>query len=774
MAENVQINLNARNNAGPAIKQVQTELNGLGKAGNSASQGLSSLGGALAGGALFGAAIAGVQALGGAIVDMAAGAAKLETLRNSFDGLASGVGQSSAAMLDALRQTSAGMISDQDLLLAANKAMLLGVADTADEMTSLMQIAMQRGAAMGLSTTQAFNDIVTGLGRGSALILDNLGIVVDAEANNEAYAASIGKVASALTEQEKKQALINAVMREASGGAADATSSLSEQARAIGSMGAAWQNLKDQLGTLVSPAVATAMQGLANALNQINTAIDAQPQTREDIAAAQADDMRTRIAALEEQGRAEMAAAAAARAAAEQTADTRDYAKEAMLGQMAAAELMMGAEQELYAQEIAGAQATTAAYRVYQAELERTGSASMALAAQKRFELQAFIETNGVVESAVAAYREGERAAYVLAGAEQDVGNAAATAAPQVHTLTYAMQQQVAAAQGAAAGVRQLISSVEGFFLGMAGEMGGFAAGTAATELQTELNRERERMTRQGYDERTIQFQLAELYQDRTRQIQEQVRAQDSATAAVGRYGGAAVSAYDDAAAAAQREFDALTSKVQSVLSLDAGVDAAGLLPREDAVNENARRLADIAVNGFKDQDWLGAFAESVPDIFKALSESSDPKGAAAAMLRDFQDGLVPDLLDKDRAKELVKRMITGEQTMAALAQEIAGELSQELGVALPQAQAAAFGALGVKTDAATGVSDGAAAELSNEKTLQGMAKAGVEAATTWGAAFLDKVAQGVPGELIAMLTTLITPQVQANLAAAQSQAAAQ
>ena len=33
-----------------------------------------------------------------------------------------------------------------------------------------------RGRAMGLSTTQAFGDIVTGIGRMSPLILDNLGI----------------------------------------------------------------------------------------------------------------------------------------------------------------------------------------------------------------------------------------------------------------------------------------------------------------------------------------------------------------------------------------------------------------------------------------------------------------------------------------------------------------------------------------------------------------------------------------------------------------------
>src|SRR5690606_17413735 len=105
------------------------------------------------------------------------------------------------------------------LVKAANRSMLLGVADTAEEMSTLMQIAAERGQAMGISVTQAFDDIVTGLGRGSALILDNLGILVDAEEANRAYAETLGKTASALTDAEKKQALINAVLAQGGTGA---------------------------------------------------------------------------------------------------------------------------------------------------------------------------------------------------------------------------------------------------------------------------------------------------------------------------------------------------------------------------------------------------------------------------------------------------------------------------------------------------------------------------------------------------------------------------
>jgi len=124
-----------------------------------------------------------------------------------------------------LRGASQGMVSDFDLMQAASRAMMLGVSADAGQLSQLMEVAAIRGRAMGLSTTQAFNDIVTGIGRASPLILDNLGIVVDAEAGYEAYADSVGKTAEELSKAEKTQALLNGVL-ESSKGLLEATGGL--------------------------------------------------------------------------------------------------------------------------------------------------------------------------------------------------------------------------------------------------------------------------------------------------------------------------------------------------------------------------------------------------------------------------------------------------------------------------------------------------------------------------------------------------------------------
>jgi hypothetical protein len=233
-------------------------------------------------------------------------------------------------------------------------------------------------------------------------------------------------------------------------------------------------------------------------------------------------------------------------------------------------------------------------------------------------------------------------------------------------------------------------------------------------------------------------------------------------------------------------EYDNVLGKVKSLLSssLDpgVGVDPDDLLPRADAINEDARRLADVAVNGWA-SPWAEYFKNEFPDLFKQMTEGSDIKTAAAQLLQDFQDGLEPELISKDRVKERVKKMLLGDQNMSALATEIATELSQEMGVPLQTALAAAQGTLGTGgggTEMASQFSDAALAQVGDSNTggsivdttitqmrarFPLLATAGTDAAKTWGDAFLAKVGDSVPAALVNLLTDLVTPQVVSRMA---------
>lgn len=137
-----------------------------------------------------------------------------EPLQRSFERLSESAQISSDEMLKAMRKASKWTVSDTKLMSAANTALSLNVVKSADDMATLMEIARVKWQAMWRSMEEALDDIVRWLWRASPMILDNLWIVINQTEAQEEYAKSIWKTASQLTEAEKKQALVNAVVKQ--------------------------------------------------------------------------------------------------------------------------------------------------------------------------------------------------------------------------------------------------------------------------------------------------------------------------------------------------------------------------------------------------------------------------------------------------------------------------------------------------------------------------------------------------------------------------------
>lgn len=155
-----------------------------------------------------------VSEIGKEVWEMINKAANLEPVENAFRRLSKEAGVASDQMLSAMKKASLGTVSEFNLMSAANKAYSLWVASNTEQMTTLIEIARVKGQAFGRTMTEALDDIVTGLGRGSAPILDNIGIVVNQTEAQKAYAESIGKTVEQLSEAEKKQALVNTVVAQ--------------------------------------------------------------------------------------------------------------------------------------------------------------------------------------------------------------------------------------------------------------------------------------------------------------------------------------------------------------------------------------------------------------------------------------------------------------------------------------------------------------------------------------------------------------------------------
>lgn len=174
-----------------------------------------------------------------------------ERLGTATDNMAASFGASGEAITDSIQRASQYTINQMDAMGAANQAMLLGVAKSPAEFDKLTRIAVSLGRAMGQDATKSIGDMTIGLGRQSKLILDNLGLMVDAEKANEKYAASVGKSADELTDAEKKQAFINEALAQGEAKVAALGNSGLDSAGKVEQLTARWQDFGAEFGKIL-------------------------------------------------------------------------------------------------------------------------------------------------------------------------------------------------------------------------------------------------------------------------------------------------------------------------------------------------------------------------------------------------------------------------------------------------------------------------------------------------------------------------------------------
>ena len=145
------------------------------------------------------------------VVRFAQDAAKVQQMERAFNTMSGGATNASVAV-DRLKEATNGTLSEFDLFQQANNAMVLGVTKNSDEMAQMFDMAQRLGAALGRDTASSIESLVTGIGRQSRLMLDNIGIIVKSEEAYEKYAAQLNKSKDELTDAEKKQAFMNATL----------------------------------------------------------------------------------------------------------------------------------------------------------------------------------------------------------------------------------------------------------------------------------------------------------------------------------------------------------------------------------------------------------------------------------------------------------------------------------------------------------------------------------------------------------------------------------
>ncbi len=207
-------------------------------------------------------------AIGGAAVGAVALAASAEPLMGLEQGFASvmdRIGGSADEMLASLQDASGGLIANRDLMASFNKAASLVSDDFASQLPDAMSLVQRAAAATGEDMGFLFDSLVTGIGRVSPMILDNLGIQVSLAEATERAAEMFGVSADELSKQQQQAGLTAIVMErlnEVYGNVPDVESPFARAKVALA-------NLRDEIGSRLLTAIGPLAEDLLNIAEQV-------------------------------------------------------------------------------------------------------------------------------------------------------------------------------------------------------------------------------------------------------------------------------------------------------------------------------------------------------------------------------------------------------------------------------------------------------------------------------------------------------------------------
>lgn len=229
----------AKDMATPAIQAVRNSISGLNTATDVLNRGFgaglaSSFGKATLAGSAFGLVVAG---LNGRLAALAARAQDVSEVATSFQTLTARVGASGDEMIRSLQPALEGMVSNMEIMKTVNKAVIMDLPVTTENMAEMAVAAEKLSDAMGTDLAQTFDKLVESIGKMQARGLKELGIFVDGEEVNRRLAASLGVTVDALTETQKHLGFYTEAMRQANAitaGMAESTPTLAHYYNAIG------------------------------------------------------------------------------------------------------------------------------------------------------------------------------------------------------------------------------------------------------------------------------------------------------------------------------------------------------------------------------------------------------------------------------------------------------------------------------------------------------------------------------------------------------------
>lgn len=146
-------------------------------------------------------------------LDLTEEAESIKRINSQFEILTKNVGLSAAELEEKLIQSVHGLADDTDVIAAANEA-IIKLGKSADKMPEIFELATKQVKVFGGDAIERFNQISNAIAGGNVRALRSVGIIIDQDKALIEYAKSIGTTVQALTDADRKQALLNAALEK--------------------------------------------------------------------------------------------------------------------------------------------------------------------------------------------------------------------------------------------------------------------------------------------------------------------------------------------------------------------------------------------------------------------------------------------------------------------------------------------------------------------------------------------------------------------------------
>ena len=221
------------------------------------ASGLGGLVGAYAG------AAATVFALQASFDALARSARALQTLEG-LGALANTFGQNASDLLTSVRDITKGQLTIAETAQQINLSLSAGF--NTEQIEGLAGVALKASRALGRDLSDSFTRVVRGSSKLETELLDELGIFTKIEPATAAYAEQLGKSRLALTEFERRQAFVNAVITEGERKFASINTTLPTTAEQIEAFGVKILDIATQIGGFIAQTLAPLASYLTNNL----------------------------------------------------------------------------------------------------------------------------------------------------------------------------------------------------------------------------------------------------------------------------------------------------------------------------------------------------------------------------------------------------------------------------------------------------------------------------------------------------------------------------